>query len=150
MTRAASRFPLLATAALLVVLGGCAAPDGGSPTPTLEPSSSDPASTASDGRSPSPGDPTPSASGDPLTGTLGFSDIEGGCPFLRTDDGTHYEVLYPEGWEVRRDPVGLVSPEGDVVAEEGDEVTVRGRESSGTVSICQIGPIFEATAVVSP
>lgn len=153
MTRSAMalRVPLLTAVGLAVLLAGCAgaADPSPSPSPSEETTISEPPASAS-GPDTTPDPSEAAGDGDPLTGTLGFSDIEGGCPFLRTDDGTHYEVLYPEGWGVTRDPVALVSPEGEVVAEEGDEVTVRGRESTATVSICQIGPIFEASEVVSP
>lgn len=82
-----------------------------------------------------------------LTGRLGFDDLEGGCAYLETEDGTRYEVLYPDGWELERSPLQLISPDGEVVARSGDDVTVRGTVTEDVASICQIGPIFEATAV---
>jgi len=98
--------------------------------------------------------PKPSApaqlGGSELRGTLGFDDIEGGCAYLLADDGTRYEVIYPDGWNLRRAPLELVSPEGEVVARAGDEVEVRGREAGDMASICQIGPIFRATEVLAP
>ncbi len=92
----------------------------------------------------------PQLGGSELRGTLGFDDIEGGCAYLLADDGTRYEVIYPEGWDLQRAPLQLVSPGGDVVARAGDELTVRGREAGDMASICQIGPIFRATEVVEP
>jgi hypothetical protein len=44
--------------------------------------------------------------------------------------------------------VGCAAPwSNDPHASAGDIVTVRGREATDMVSICQIGPIFEATEV---
>ena len=98
--------------------------------------------------------PKPSApaqlGGGELRGTLGFDDIEGGCAYLLADDGTRYEVIYPDGWKLQRAPLQLVSPDGEVVARAGDEVAVRGREAGDMASICQIGPIFRASEVLAP
>ncbi len=88
--------------------------------------------------------------GGEITGTLGFSEIEGGCVFLESQDGTQYEVLYPDGWELQRSPLQVVSPDGAVFARPGDEITVRGAEATDMSSICQIGPIFRASEVVVP
>jgi len=91
-----------------------------------------------------------STGGDELTGVLGADSIEGGCGYLQTDDGTRYQVIYPEGWDLELSPLQLTSPAGDVVARGGDEVTVRGSVATDMASICQIGPIFQATEVVTP
>lgn len=90
----------------------------------------------------------PPAIGQELTGVLGFDDIEGGCPYLETQDGTRHQVIYPQGWELQRSPVQLVSPDGETVARLGDNVTVLGMPAADMASICQIGPIFRATEVV--
>jgi hypothetical protein len=92
----------------------------------------------------------PAAIAQELSGVLGFDDIEGGCAYLETDDGTRHQVIYPEGWELQRSPVQLVSPEGQIVARLGDTVTVRGMAAADMASICQIGPMFRATAVELP
>lgn len=81
------------------------------------------------------------------TGVLAADAIEGGCVYLQAPDGRKLEVIYPDGWELRKSPVELVSPDGRVVARAGDEVTVRGAEAD-MASICQIGPIIQATEVV--
>jgi hypothetical protein len=81
-----------------------------------------------------------------VTGRLGFDDIEGGCSFLETDDGTRYEVAYPVGWTVDRMLADLRGPEGQI-AHAGEPVTVRGAIATDRSSICQIGPIFVATEV---
>ncbi len=93
--------------------------------------------------------PAPPASlpGD-LTGTLGLAEIETGCPYLESADGTRYEVMYPDGWELQRSPLQLVAPDGTTVARAGDEVTVRGSVADDMASVCQIGPVFRATDVV--
>jgi hypothetical protein len=81
-----------------------------------------------------------------VTGVLAFDDIEGRCSFLATDDGTRYEVLYPEGWTLDRRVAELRGP-GDCVARAGDTVTARGTVATDRSSICQVGPIFLASAV---
>jgi hypothetical protein len=83
------------------------------------------------------------------TGILGSDAIEGGCVYLQTADGQRLEVIYPDGWTVRRAPAALVDPSGAVVARPGDEVTIRGDEATDMMSICQIGPIIRATEVVT-
>lgn len=80
-------------------------------------------------------------------GRLGSDSIEGGCTYLQTADGRKLEVIYPDGWQVRRSPLELVAPDGRVVAGAGDEVTIRGSEAD-MVSICQIGPIISAVEVL--
>jgi len=81
-----------------------------------------------------------------VTGRLGFDDIEGGCSFLETDDGTHYEVAYPVGWTLDRMRAELRGPGGQL-ARAGESVTVRGAIATDRSSICQIGPILAATDV---
>ena len=126
----------------IVVLAACAAP-GDDPSmtdrPTPEPSLTL-ASAQREGQR--AGDIT-------ITGLLGSDSIEGGSPYLETDDGTRYQVLWPTGWEL--DSRGdLVNPSGEAVAGLGDEVTVRGRVADDMASICQIGPIFRASEVDHP
>lgn len=84
-----------------------------------------------------------------LTGTLGADSVEGGCAYLESAQGTKYEVIYPDGWRVQASPLQLTDPDGQVVATGGEPVTVRGAEARDMGSICQIGPIFLATEVVS-
>lgn len=84
-----------------------------------------------------------------LEGTLGGDpQLEGGCSWLDTEDG-RFEVLYPEGYDIAFEPVRLLDPEGDTVAEEGDEVRLRGRVSGDIVTVCQVGTVFEADEVLS-
>ena len=89
--------------------------------------------------------PSP-AGGNVVSGTLGFDDLEGGCAFIETEDGTRYEVIYPVGWTLDRASGELRSDDG-AVAMPGDAVTVRGAVATDRSSICQIGPIFVATEV---
>lgn len=111
------------------------------PTPTPEPSLGRASEQPTSRESPGAAEMT-------ITGRLGFDDIEGGCPYVQTDDGTRYQVLWPTGW--RLDGRGdLVSPAGERVARQGDEVTVRGQVADDMASICQIGPIVRATEVLT-
>lgn len=141
-----SGVPLLCWIVIALVATSCAA-------------SGDPeASGASDAASPSlPGGglrsqkpSAPSSIATTLTGTLGFEEIEGGCAYLEADDGTRHQVIYPDGWELQRSPVQLVSPDGETVAHLGDTVSVRGMPASDMATTCQIGPIFRATEVLGP
>lgn len=81
-----------------------------------------------------------------LTGTLGGdAQLEGGCAWL--DDGeTRWEVSYPEGYRISFDPVTLHGPEGPI-AEEGAAITVAGARQDDAVTVCQVGPLWEATEV---
>ena len=139
--------------ACALTVAACAAPAGKptqTPTPEQRPmESSEPSPTPSlDLTSQQPS--RAPAGGDELTGVLGADTIEGGCGYLQTPDRTRYQVIYPEGWDLQLNPLQLTSPTGEVVARGGDEVTVRGRVSTDMASICQIGPIFQATEVVIP
>jgi hypothetical protein len=83
-----------------------------------------------------------------ITGTFGGdAELEGGCAWVDGEDGTRYEVQYPDGYEVRFDPVELVGPDGDVIAEDGDTITIRGRVDTDMMSFCMVGTIFSADEV---
>ena len=84
-----------------------------------------------------------------MAGILGADAVEGGCAYLQAADGTRFEVIYPEGWTLERSPLQLRSPDGSVVARGGEEVSLRGAVTTEMASICQIGPIFIATEVVT-
>lgn len=84
-----------------------------------------------------------------ITGALaGDPELEGGCVWLETEEA-RYEVLWPDGWEADTDPIELRNPEGDVVAREGDELRVTGQQADDVATTCQVGTIFEASAVES-
>ena len=143
---------VLVALACALTIAACAAPAGNlTPTPTPEQSpmeTSEPSPTPSLDLASEQPSREPDG-GDELTGVLGADTIEGGCGYLQTPDGTRYQVIYPEGWDLTLSPLQLTSPAGDVVARGGDEVTVRGRVATDMASICQIGPIFRSTAVVT-
>lgn len=83
-----------------------------------------------------------------ITGALGGSqELEGGCAWLETGDAGRHEILWPDGYQVQFEPVQLLGPDGEVVASEGDRVTVHGRPADDMASICMVGPIFEASEV---
>ena len=142
------RWPL--TLLLAIGLGACAGPGGASVAPT--PSADE---TASASAEPSEAAPTPDPTGSAapsvaaeatITGVLSGDDIEGGCVFLATEDGS-YEVIWPDGWTIDAQTLELTDPSGEVVATGGDTVTVHGRIATEMASICQVGQIFEAVAV---
>lgn len=84
-----------------------------------------------------------------LEGTLGGdAQLEGGCAWLDADDG-RFEVLYPDGYEIAFEPVRLLGPDGDTVAEEGDALRVAGHVAEDRMSVCQVGTIFQATEVLA-
>jgi hypothetical protein len=81
-----------------------------------------------------------------VSGVLSFDDIEGGCAFIQTADGVRYEVLYPDGWVLDRAAATLHGP-ADEEAHAGQSLTVRGSVVTDRSSVCQVGPIFQASAV---
>ena len=128
---------LLAT----LVVTACAAPSARD-EPTSSPRSTPVAPSTEP--SPSPVD----RGSDTIVGLLGGEEIEGGCYFVETDDGTRYEVIWPDGWMI--DARGnLLDPTDEVVARPGDELTVRGQIAGDMGSICQIGPVFRASGVTT-
>jgi len=82
------------------------------------------------------------------SGVLSMDDIEGGCAYLQTADGRKLEVVYPEGWTIRKAPLKLLAPDGSVHSRAGDVVSIRGAEATDMASICQIGQIIRATEVL--
>jgi hypothetical protein len=127
----------------VVVLSGCAAGGGGA---TSSPSNRPTPSPSDDFLSPAPSQPDKQAT---VTGTFGSDTIEGGCAYLKAADGTRYQVLYPDGWTLERNPFRLIGPDGKVAASGGETISVRGSIADDMASTCMIGPIFRATEVVS-
>lgn len=124
--------------------GGGTGPGGSGSAGTGEPSPAGPASPSLELASQQP---SKSGAAESYVGVLSADAIEGGCAYLQAPDGRKYEVLYPDGWTLRKSPLELTAPDGRVVARGGDEVTVRGTVAD-MASICQVGPIIEATEVV--
>lgn len=132
-----------------VVMAGCSGSGGGATDGSAGSSASGGASPAAPSASLELASPkSPAASGKTYTGVLRSDAIEGGCAYLQTADGQKYEVIPPDGWELQKAPAAVVSPDGQVVAKAGDIVTVHGNEAD-MMSICQIGPIIQATDIVA-
>ena len=127
---------------VVLLMAGCSGSGGGASSPPG----------ASGGDSPKPSlelaSPkiSPAGAVGTYSGMLGADSIEGGCTYLQTADGQRYEILPPDGWELRKGAAELVAPDGTVVARAGDAITVKGHEAD-MVSICQIGPIIQAVEV---
>lgn len=136
----------LAVLTVVLLMAGCSGGGAASPDASTGPSPS----TEGAGASPTLELETPKPGGvgeERYTGVLASDAIEGGCAFIRTPDGQRYQVIPPDGWELRATPAELIAPDGRVVARVGDQVTIVGHEAD-MVSICQIGPIIQATEVV--
>jgi len=69
--------------------------------------------------------------------------------FLETPDGTAYEVILPEGWQMDRAAAELRGPAGEIV-KFGSSLVVRGSIARHRASTCHIGPIFVANEVQLP
>jgi hypothetical protein len=85
-----------------------------------------------------------------FSGILSMDDIEGGCAYLQAADGRKLEVIYPDGWTIKKAPLKLLAPDGSVHSRAGDRVSIRGAEATDMASICQIGPIIKAVEVIGP
>lgn len=84
-----------------------------------------------------------------ITGVIGAdAQLEGGCVWLDTDRG-RIEPLWPVGYTVTPDPLTLLDPQGERVAGEGDSITVTGRPSPDTATICQVGEVWSITDVAA-
>jgi hypothetical protein len=133
----------MSAASLLLLLSACGGANGSSSSPKPPPS----------GASLRPASQQPvhseTAGSQTITGRLGADSIEGGCAYLQTEAGKRYEVIYPKGWKLDKGSARLTNPQGEIVARAGDTVTVRGEIATDMASICQIGPIFRATEVVT-
>ncbi len=147
---------LVLSLTLVAVLAACAS-TGSGPTDSPDPTdSATPEATPSmdptfrESLRPATAKPDPVGGGVELVGILGADSIEGGCAYLEADDGTRYQVVYPDGWQVRASPLQLANPAGEVVATGGDD-DHRPRQGGidDMVSICQIGPMFRAIEVVT-
>lgn len=143
--RSRSRWPF-GCALLVVVMAGCSGSGGGTSSPSGD-AEGPAASPSASLQLASPKQPAGGAE-ETYTGVLGSDSIEGGCVYLQTADGQRYEIIPPDGWQLRKGPAELVAPDGSVVARAGDDITLRGHVAD-MVSICQIGPIVQVSEVVA-
>jgi hypothetical protein len=137
-----------ATVVLLVgvVMVGCSSGGGSSaPPPAASAATPSPAASGSLELNSPKG---PAGAEGTYTGVLRSDAIEGGCAYLQTAGGDKYEVIPPDGWELQKAPAAVVAPDGRVVARAGDVITVHGHEAD-MMSICQVGPIIQATDIVA-
>ena len=144
-----SRSPLIlvaVTAALL--LGACAdePAEVGSPDPTTTTTSATPTPAGTADPTPTPAPSDPAGGRDEFrswTGTLGGSEIEGGCVWLEADDGTRYELVAAPGGTVAVDTANLSLLRADgTVFEGGAPITLDAALDPEAMSFCQIGPIL--------
>lgn len=73
-----------------------------------------------------------------ITGVL-QGDASEGCLWLEGPDGERTSVLWPPGYAAMFDPVRLVGPEGDVVANGGDQLQAGGGLYREEIPRCQYG-----------
>lgn len=99
------------------------------PAPSATPTADDPAGDRGEFRS--------------WTGTLGGSEIEGGCVWLEAEDGTRYELVAAPGGTVAVDTANLSLLRSDgTVFEGGAPITLDAALDPEAMSFCQIGPIL--------
>jgi hypothetical protein len=139
-TRRRATAGLLLAGSLLVAACSAAGASPSAATPSASPSISL--------ITPGPSKPLAPDAADTYSGILSFDSIEGGCAFLQAADGRKLQVLYPEGWTLQKSPLELLAPDGSVHSRAGDTVSVKGSEATDMASICQIGPIIQATEVL--
>src|SRR3954469_5943678 len=136
------RSPLhLFALAFVLLIAACSSSAGASVPPSAAPAS--PPAGASASLTSKPG----GISGD-YSGILSLDEIEGGCAYLQADDGRKLQVMYPAGWELTKSPLELIAPHGSVHSKGGDRVSVNGSEARDIATICQIGPVIQATEVL--
>ncbi len=90
-----------------------------------------------------------------LTGVLGGdAQLEGGCAWIEptggpdADLGDRVEPLWPDGHRVEFEPdLRLLGPDGEVVAEEGDELVLEGAAAEDMATACQVGPPYRVDRI---
>ncbi len=103
---------------------------------------------------------TPDGTGDAteagtLTGVLGGdAQLEGGCAWIEPTGGPDAELgdrvepLWPEGHRVEFEPdLRLLGPDGEVVAEAGDELVLEGAPAEDMATACQVGPPYRVDRI---
>jgi hypothetical protein len=141
--RGHARLAAIAVASLLIAGCSSGASSSGGPGSTATPPPASP-SASLELESPK----APSGSDQSYTGVLRSDAIEGGCVYLQAADGTKYELVAPDGWDIQKSPAAVVDPSGQIVARAGQVITVNGHEAD-MMSICQIGPIIQATEILA-
>jgi hypothetical protein len=131
---------LLPFAFALVIAAACSVAPGGS-TPPSAPAAASVGPSASLSV-------VPAANPADYSGILSMDAIEGGCAYLQSDDGQKLQVIYPNGWELKKSPLELIAPDGSVHSKGGDRVSVNGSEAHDIATICQIGPVIQASEVL--
>ena len=76
----------------------------------------------------------------------GDAQLEGGCAWVAAQ-GRRYQIEYLTGHQVSFDPLQLLTAEGEVFAEEGDRLRLRGALAEAVMTTCQVGPVFQANSV---
>lgn len=110
------------------------------------------AATACGGGDPSgPPDDTGSATeAGTLIGVLGGdAQLEGGCAWIEPTGGPDADLgdrvlpLWPDGHRVEFEPdLRVLGPDGEVVAERGDELVLEGAPAEAMATSCQVGPPY--------
>jgi hypothetical protein len=81
------------------------------------------------------------------TGTLdGDAQLEGGCVWIDTAEGA-IEPMLPDGYTTTTDPVAVLGPDGEVIAERGDQVTITGTPATDISTTCQVGAVWRVSAI---
>jgi hypothetical protein len=116
---------------------------------TLEPAPSQ--------RATAPANPSPAATFPPeddnpaeISGVLqGDPNLETGCIWITDAQGTRWEIFWPTGYRQEfMDGAARLTLQGQVVAVEGDSLTVRGSRSRDLGSVCMVGIVYEASEVL--
>lgn len=71
------------------------------------------------------------------------------CAWITLPSGERLDVAYPVGWTWRVGPLQVEDPSGRIVIRAGDVVTLRGVFGETGESVCGVGDLFDARAVVS-
>ena len=81
------------------------------------------------------------------TGTLeGDAQLEGGCVWIEAAEGAIAPML-PDGYTTTSDPVAVLGPDGEVIAEGGDQVTITGTPATDISTTCQVGTVWRVSAI---
>lgn len=90
-----------------------------------------------------------------LTGVLeGDAQLEGGCAWIEPTGGPDADLgdqvlpLWPAGHRVEFEPdLRLLGPDGEVVAERGDELVLEGMPAEEMATTCQVGPPYQVDRI---